>query len=703
MIAAVAGSLFAILGNDLGKYIFLFFNRKDKPSPPRRSASAWALLIISFIVSIVFGSIAAFAPAKNSTLPPKYPTSILPSTSEETRVIFWIICGVSAALFAILGNELSIDIVRFFSKKGRPPKKRPLYIWILFFVSFASSFLFGFLAASSPSFAQEFSPTTEPKITPVVVTVIVTTTPFSTHTPQTTDTPLANVSNLPTSTPDTNWLIEIYQEKRGDSLFWIISLTIGIMFTYLIGIGALVFMAWEQGSNIFSRSWLTLLASKPLLISPGVGRWSLFLGYKKRLENQSDVLRASTRYFGVPGIDVNGKHILPDTNGNNFNETIAKSLDSQKPIVIEAKGGGGKTTILARWAYLALENRLPPPLGNFRPIFVSPAYYNGNLIDSIASVLRERDGVAVNGNMIRAQLESGKYLILFDAVSEIETDQNKGLQEILRTAGNADYRNCRFLITTRPGLNIPSGTSVFQLQPLTANTVLQLLPSYQLDKEQEHRVRRQLTLFGEKPLEPLLFTMIIEQGKSTKLSSTRAQLYERYFRKLLQVTSDTVWDGWRVVLGEFAKWFTLDTGRRGFGIIHENLVDRISGNVGDQTGNNLFERGKKYYGLPVESELSLLDRLRSAGVMQQSKRWRFAHDTFEEYFAANFIVSYLTRYEKMPSLGLWTINDVQIQSFVGVIEFVNEMADEEVIKIILNSNLPSLWKDVLDLETKGYN
>lgn len=636
----------------------------------------------------------------------------MPPISDNLRLLLWIIAGVAGATIAIfsmyLEPHLRYILSSLFSKSkaGRKPRRVPFVFWLFYFISIVVSILSTAIASTAGS-----SPISQTKPTPVIVTVVITTTPFPTpsftatpnftETPTPTLTPSPVVSETPLPTPTLTWLEETYQEKRVDSLFGVITAIVGIIFAYSIGVCALLLVAWKKGSTVFSRSWLTKLASKPLLISPGIGKWALFLGYKKRLQNQPDVARASTKFFGVPGIDSGGNNILPDSSGMALIESIAKSLDFQKPVLVEAKGGGGKTTLLARWSHLALNNGLPVQFKGYQPIFITPAYYTGNLIDSIASVLRERDGVAIDKDMAQAQLESGKYLILFDGVSEIIGDQNKGLQEILRVARNADYRNCRFIITTRPGLIIPLELNVFRLQPLSADVVLQFLPLYRLDKDQEYQVKKQLSLFGEKPIEPLLFSMIIEQGRNDKLSSTRSQLYERFFRKQLRVTTDTIWEGWRTVLGEFAKWFMLETGRRGMGVIHETLIDKISSKPGDQNTNSLFERIKKYYQLPVESELNLLEKLQASAVFQRSKRWQFAHDTYEEYFAACYIISYLTNSDKLPSLGLWTINDAQSLSFVGVIEFIKEMADEETLKLLLDSSLPALWKSILETQSEG--
>jgi hypothetical protein len=426
---------------------------------------------------------------------------------------------------------------------------------------------------------------------------------------------------------------------------------------------------------------------------PGFYRWVLFIGYRNRLLNQQDVKRASNKYFGVPALDATGQGII-DSTGDALNEAIAKSLDFQKPVVIIARGGGGKTTLLARWSYLAIKNSLPL-LKKFQPIFITPAYYSGNLIEAIANVLRQRDGIAIDSDIVQAQMESGKFLILFDGVSEIEDDLDKGLQEILRTAQNADYSNCRFIISTRPGLTFPQEVTTYYLQPLTPEVIYGLLHLYKLNKEQEHSFRSQLKLFDEKPIAPLLFSMILEQGKTAQISRTRSLLYQKYFRRLLREDHDTRWEGWNVILSEIANWFIIKTGNRGVGKNHEDLLDMISGKADNANAGNLPQKAKDYYGLRINNELDLLEKLKASGIMQRSRKWRFAHDTFEEYFAANYIISYIVRYEKAPPLEPWEKNDAQINSFITVMEFIREMADNDILNILVDSGLPHTWKEIL--------
>lgn len=63
IIAAIAGGLFAVLSNELGRNIFYPFSKQGKPPPARKSILLWSVFTISLITSMVFGITAAFAPA----------------------------------------------------------------------------------------------------------------------------------------------------------------------------------------------------------------------------------------------------------------------------------------------------------------------------------------------------------------------------------------------------------------------------------------------------------------------------------------------------------------------------------------------------------------------------------------------------------------------------------------------------------------
>ncbi len=513
-----------------------------------------------------------------------------------------------------------------------------------------------------------------------------------------TSTLIATNLPLPTHTAAPSIAIQIYEGHKSDTLFWILSSIATVLSIYLIGIIALLIVAWQfNGSRIFSQSWLTKIASKPLLITPGLGTWALFLGYRKRLFSQRDVAKARQEYFDLPILEKKNRELIKLEKEENTHTFFSKILRPKDPIIITGNGGAGKTTFLARFAYLALIGALPNSLKGYKPVFVTAVHYKDSLIKAIALTLRARDGVAVDEDLTQTQLETGKYLILFDGVSEVSNDPQIALEEILNIANHTDYQNCRFVITTRPTMNIPEDISVFQLEPITRELVEEILPQVVSELEQVEFVKHQMATFGKKPIEPLLFSMIIAQSGEGSLSHTRTRLFEKYFRHLLGVKNqENLWYGWSFVLELISEWSILERGKRGLGVYHDSLVDKMM--TWKESDIGLLTKLEKYYGLKFKSELDMLERLCASSILnKEAKQYYFSHDSFEEFFAANRLIS-IQKNKGWINLSLWRINENQEKSFLGVIDFLNELltemgpAGEEIREHILVREKSELWK-----------
>ena len=514
----------------------------------------------------------------------------------------------------------------------------------------------------------------------------------------TTQQPEATIVSTATPTSVPNPIILWIQNNREKAWFKPLVTISRFATTLLIGVLALLLLASKAGSAIFDRHWLIALAAKPLLITPGLGKWALFLGYKQRLKSLPGVEKAAKDYFGLPAKGPSGILIKPDPKGDSLHTTIAEALGPQTPILLVGRGGAGKSTILARWVHLSLSGFLAESLRGYQPILVTPAYYKGNLVRAITDVLRERDGVATTEDIVRSQLSSGKYLVLFDGVSEVESDKVQALEEILRTARNADYRRCRFLIATRPIEGTHMQDPSFELQPLTKEVIEVLLPRYGLGTEGIYNVRQQLESFGDRAIEPLLLAMMLDQSASEQISQNRAQLYERYFRRLLHVEiHEDWWLGWRRALEVLSQWFMLDTGRRGVGLPREPLLQRMlkEDELEWSGSKSLVELMKRFYDIPIERPLELLQRLKSAGIMVEERRWRFAHDTFEEYFAASRVVSMFAEFERWPEVTSWVDKTEQVLDFLDVLAFVREMERGEFLIELAKADIPPEWRDYL--------
>lgn len=500
--------------------------------------------------------------------------------------------------------------------------------------------------------------------------------------------PGASGSGSPVSKPDAD-----SPDLMAELLKWALKGLAGLVGICALGFSALLLLAWRRGSAALSKSWLLSLAAKPMLAIPGSGRRLLFLGYSRRLASQRMIADASQRYFGLPA-EHEGGIVPPDPTGDSLHKAIASAAGPQCPVLILGSGGAGKSTLLARLAHLGLIGSLPPGLEDFRPVLIPASYYGTSLVKAVADTLRERDGVMVDEEMTRAQLQSGRFLILFDGVSEVVGERTDALNEILRTARHADYASCRFLITSRPLEGATVEAATFLLQPLAPIVVTKVLDSYKLGVARENRVRAQLERFGDRPIEPLLFTMILEQGADERFGTTRAEIFEQYFRRLLRIGSDkNLWDGWRDALELLSKHLMLDTGRRGAGLVHENLLNLLGERkVGEETVESATTRLRRLYHLPVVDELDMIGQLEAAGLLRRGRRWRFAHDTFEEYFAASYLASYLELKEQLPPLDQWREPAERQREFSGVLSFLREMSDAALRRRLCTMDLPEGWK-----------
>jgi hypothetical protein len=290
--------------------------------------------------------------------------------------------------------------------------------------------------------------------------------------------------------------------------------------------------------------------------------------------------------------------------------------------------------------------------------------------------------------------------VLFDGISEIEGDKAKALARMVALVSEKEMQNSWFVFSTRPLRRTPDALPIARLEPLHLEVIEQIyLPTRtDLDPDQRKQVLRQLASFGTQSIEPLLLTLAINDSLDNTIATTKADLFERYFRRILRVQEERdeiAWQGWKKTLETFADWFMLDTGRRGFGLPHRVLVRLMGGGVGSRS---LLGTIGAEYGLTFESEISVLEQLASFGILTSGIRWHFRHDSFEAYFAAGRILAGLEEDDPVD-FQIWT--GPFAKDFMPVIEFLGEMGTRNLIKMLLKQNpqIPGIWREVLDQKT----
>lgn len=461
---------------------------------------------------------------------------------------------------------------------------------------------------------------------------------------------------------------------------------------YLLGILALLLFAWRRGS-VVSRGALAGLAAKPILYTPRLGKWFMFLGYSARVLKDKEIQEAAKIYYDLPARDSTEREIDPAAKGDSLIAAIARELQTSQVVVIIGQGGAGKTTLLRRITHLGLTKALPLSLDDYLPVLVTVDDSADTSLKTIAEALQSR-GVLVDEATVEAQLEAGRFLILFD-LSDVTTEsKRKQFREIVEFAKANQRSNSRFVIASRHPRAIPAGVPVFELQPLSTSYIRRLLTWLRLGQKQDESVRAQLEYFKDHPLQPQLFSILL-QPPGDRLP-TLSNIYERYFRSLLPAGTDTdSLNGWHDAAGILARCMLLDTGRQAAGLPHEQLMTCLERKrTYNEITENSLERLKRLYGLKFENGLELLNAFAAMGILQRDERWRFADEKLEQYFAASYLVDYLRQRESWPALDEWTNSSQTQQPFLEILALVREMLDRPLPEALL-AKIPSLWKRYL--------
>ncbi len=84
----------------------------------------------------------------------------MPEITANIKVVLGIVAATAALITGLLGNVLAANISAFFSGTEKKPAKRPVLLWVVFFISALLSIVAGSVATFSPPAAAEPLPPT---------------------------------------------------------------------------------------------------------------------------------------------------------------------------------------------------------------------------------------------------------------------------------------------------------------------------------------------------------------------------------------------------------------------------------------------------------------------------------------------------------------------------------------------------------------
>ncbi|MEM7113848.1 MAG: NACHT domain-containing protein [Chloroflexota bacterium] len=324
----------------------------------------------------------------------------------------------------------------------------------------------------------------------------------------------------------------------------------------------------------------------------------------------------------------------------------------EKRLFVMGQPGAGKTTFMR---YLALqaavgETTLPP-----LPIFVRIREMADSGLELLDYLLREvqKGCRAAEHRWLEQQLDNGQVLVLLDGLDEASRSDGdrKRMRWLIEDFGSR-YQDCQIVVTCRVAATSYDFRrfAYVEVADFTETQVKTFVENWFAESEPEkgEKMLQELKDWDQQGIAeltktPLLLTLLcMAYGAEGKFSPKRATLYEQAFDLLL-----AEWDKRREIERGEDLYGKLSVGRRQAllsRIAYETFRDgdyfiaqeRITGLLLDylEGVTNMPER------IDID-EQKLLESIRAQhGVFVERayQTFAFAHLTFQEYFAAKYIV-----------------------------------------------------------------
>ncbi|MDT3443597.1 HEAT repeat domain-containing protein [Pseudofrankia sp. BMG5.37] len=356
------------------------------------------------------------------------------------------------------------------------------------------------------------------------------------------------------------------------------------------------------------------------------------------------------------------------TSGVSQSISVIDATEASSRLLVLGGPGAGKTTSI-QYVARVLANRYVRGEGRgMIPVIVPLASYTGDLRASIRGALNSSGIVRASLDQTSLLLEHGNMLLMFDGLNEVPYSTRDGLPAQLSLLFQT-YPQHRCLATCRPEdpiwLALPSavvGTSV-QIDVLTAVDIVEFLAS---------RIgpRSARLAFGDLPGEfwdilssPLLLWMFSEKLGNRNVGTPDAEIRinEAHFRaaRLGKETRTKVYT-------EFIEGILDREGRKGvhatrftsvlkrsilddlaFQMQREHVVSQASTTLIGIVRNAMDRNGF------MDPPAQILQELRLNGFLLGEEKIRFAHQSFQDYFAAR-VLARMEDFEDVVYDPWWT-------------------------------------------------
>ena len=346
-------------------------------------------------------------------------------------------------------------------------------------------------------------------------------------------------------------------------------------------------------------------------------------------------------------VDIGAYYRTPDGKKHDVDtsnvKTILSANDREDKIIVDGTGGAGKS-MLMRYLFVDTVSR---NAGDYVPVYMELSKIKANSMhemDVRAFVRQSMDNygkINLSDTVFDYSLEQGGYVFLFDGFDEVKEDDADDVLDALQKF-SAKYSNNAFIISSRERLRLRSLSSfhIIHAKELLKDKAIELAQKFpghpdiisEFCKNLEDDWFQKYDEFTASPL--LLTMMFITFEQNGDISNCLPDFYQDCFDALYNKHD-------RVHKVGFKRTFHCDISKREFQAVFSHFCfhtwrKEIYEFSEDEMLKSLEESLKKQ-NLFVSAEDYLKDLTESLCIITcEGHRYRFAHRSFQAYFAAKY-------------------------------------------------------------------
>lgn len=400
----------------------------------------------------------------------------------------------------------------------------------------------------------------------------------------------------------------------------------------------------KVASNFLESEFEKIVKGALTVVKKGSDEISLKLKikYKKYLEDIAQNYCLSKSFFiREEPIPIKEFYIpLGLSNKNITYNTVVlnKLLISGRHIIVSGSGGAGKSMLMKFLLVNCLEDKYKVP------VFVELRDNNDenkHLLQLISDSLMNF-GLELEMDYFEKSLKLGHYIIFLDGLDEVKTEYRDVLTKEINSF-TKKYNNCDIIVSTRPDDRVSELTifKSFTMMPLDLDKSLKLIELLPADEEMKKKFLNDLKnglfekhkSFLSNPL--LLSIMLLTYGYSADIPNRLSIFYNQAYEALYQ-RHDALKGAYKR-----DKETTLDILQ-----FEKVLIAFCIQSYDDRKFKfskiealEYIEKAKTLSNIEVNSTAYLCDLLQSVCILVEDGMFlNFTHRSFQEYFAAKFIV-----------------------------------------------------------------